>query len=140
MLFGGAQALQDRFIPTRSAMDLDVAHYSLTSTENDAPANSTAELLSPQKVRGSLCNIPSLEVGRNLPPPPCFHSVQTRSPTSHKMTMHPQLSQIEYQKRLAEGLSTDGSARILAFKNKVPALIAVLVITSEQPPLLPSRA
>ena len=45
------QALQDRFIPTRSAMDLDVAHYSLTSTENDAPANSTAELLSPQKVR-----------------------------------------------------------------------------------------
>ena len=51
------QALQDRFIPTRSAMDLDVAHYSLTSTENDAPANSTAELLSPQKVRGMPCQM-----------------------------------------------------------------------------------
>ncbi len=38
--------------------------------------------------------------------------------------MHLLPSQIEYQKRLAEGLSTDGSARILAFKNKVAAMVA----------------
>ncbi len=64
----GLQALQDRFIPTRSAMDLDVAHYSLTSTENDAPANSNAELLSPQKVRGLPCRTPSQEAASYLAP------------------------------------------------------------------------
>ncbi len=51
--------------------------------------------------------------------------------------MHSQPSQIEYQKRLAEGLSTDGSARILAFKNKVAALIADVAIISEEAPLSP---
>ena len=39
----------DRFIPSRSAMDLDLAHFNLLS-ENEAPANSNLDVLSPQKV------------------------------------------------------------------------------------------
>ena len=71
------QALQDRFIPTRSAMDLDVAHYSLISGENDAPANSTEELLTPQKVLQCLLaaklSFVSCFVICHPPPPPPHH-------------------------------------------------------------------
>ena len=53
------------------------------------------------------------------------------------MTIRLLPSQIEYQKRLAEGLSTDGSARILAFKNKVGVMTASLASPRQQLPPSP---
>lgn len=46
----------DRFIPSRSAMDLDLAHFNLLS-ENEAPANSNLDVLSPQKVSIASCSL-----------------------------------------------------------------------------------
>lgn len=89
----------DRFIPARSAMDLDVANFNLLK-ENGGQAN-LLETASPSKV-----------------PCPC---TKPNRPVRHKLNLasHSLNTQAEYKKRLAEGLGTETAPRILAFKNKV---------------------
>ena len=96
----GSCVQMDRFIPARSAMDLDVAHYNLLKENCGSGAVS-----SPCKAR----------------PAHAFHALSClRSPGPEGTTLS---VQAEYSKRLAEELGTERpNARILAFKNKVRSL------------------
>lgn len=86
----------DRFIPARSAMDLDVANFNLLK-ENNGQVNSLEA--SPSKVRRR------------------SHSTDCQQKSTPPVYRH--VVQVEYKKRLAEGLGTENAPRILAFKNKV---------------------
>ena len=49
----GARAQVDRFIPSRSALDLDVAHYTMSQEGRGAEGEEDAKVIkSPAKVRG----------------------------------------------------------------------------------------
>ena len=123
----------DRFIPNRSASNLDVASY--VSRESRDVENMDA--LSPTKASARLGwgaergGAPQL--GRWRSPggrrsrscwrllvaaaDRAFNAVLTPSPANPP---RPPL-QLEYKKQLAANLGQDGSARILAFKQKAPA-------------------
>ena len=137
----------DRFIPSRSGLNLDAAHYQLYK-END----NTAESSSPSQARTNLClraktdKHVSFSNQRRLTQPPAgskhssllaggllfrssgphlmrlrllFANLDVQKVTSYAAKYAFALMQGAYKQRLADSMLNDDQARILSFKHKV---------------------
>lgn len=87
----------DRFIPNRSASNLDIASYTIARDIIDVE-NAKEQSSSPSKVR---------------------HIVGLFS--TRQLTLLPLSLQLDYKKQLAANLGQEAGSRILAFKKKAPA-------------------
>ena len=102
----------DRFIPTRSAMDMDAARYSFAENPAVEAAKPDA-ILSPSKAR--------LAARAAAPEPPIAPRIRASCLQACALTLRCH-AQEAYKKRLAENLlQHDASSKILAFKSKAPA-------------------
>jgi hypothetical protein len=104
----------DRFIPSRSGMDFEIASYNLLK-ENDGPGFGQADLVSPSKVKPS-------KRRRKHDVPSCTNSLPLVRSLINLCLCD---LQAEYKRRLAEGLMSSEGSRILAFKNKVESRATV---------------
>lgn len=147
--FPGSQV--DRFIPSRSALDLDLAHYNLIKENaNSNDLDLASEVTSPSKVRvrrrpkgiesihhvselflrGMACVwffSPLREHARGEPTN-VARGRQTRRTRSLKTSLPSRVFQEEYKKQLANNFLQDGgntSAKILAFKSKVRSSLSL---------------